>query len=335
MKFGLNRLDLRGPVEFAESARRAEAAGWSLGVIPCSPLLASDPYVNLAFAAQATETLELGTLLDTPILRHPSVLAGSIATVAGLAPGRVQLGIGVGDTAVRLNGLAPAKVATLEAACRKIRALLAGEGVEVGAARPAVLRHARPVPLWVAAQGPRTLRMAGAVADGVWIRLGRHPDNLRMAWDAVAAGARDAGRDPAEVRLGLIFHTAYETDPARALLLAKSLAAGYYEYSPFLFDRPGIAWEGEDVHELRKQAWPDFHHHRDLVHAGTLVDFLPRAAADAFALYGDWEQIADQLREVLDLGLPVEYVIPHPVMAPDRQLDYIADAGRELVRRFA
>src|SRR3954470_23284967 len=155
MRYAINRLDLSGIDAFAASAARAEALGWDWGLIPCSPLLVRDPYVMLAFAARATRRLTLGTLLDTPVIRHPAVIASSIATVAELAPGRTLLGLGVGDTAVRLNGLAPARVATLERAVVQIRALLAAEDVEVGATRPARLRHAQRVPVWVAAQGPR------------------------------------------------------------------------------------------------------------------------------------------------------------------------------------
>jgi 5,10-methylenetetrahydromethanopterin reductase len=69
-------------------------------------------------------------LIENPVMRHPSVIASSIATVAALAPGRTLLGYGVGDTAVRLMGKRPATVAELEAATVLTRQLLAGEAVE-------------------------------------------------------------------------------------------------------------------------------------------------------------------------------------------------------------
>src|SRR6185369_1093320 len=122
-----------------------------------------------------------------------------------LAPGRTLLGWGIGDTAVRLAGLKPARVADLEASTRLMRRLLDGEAVEVGALRPARLPHHRPVPIWIAAGGPRTLRMAGRVADGVFIRVGTHRANIERTVEAVRAGARDAGRDPASVKIGAVF----------------------------------------------------------------------------------------------------------------------------------
>src|SRR5712664_2426470 len=217
-RFGLNRFDSRSVDAFAADVRRAEQLGWDAALQPDSQLRRRDTYVLLAAAARATARIALGPLLANPVNRHPTVTASSIATVDELAPGRVLLGWGVGDTAVRLAGLRPARVKELEASTRLMRALLDGQAVEVGAARPARLPHHRPVPIWIAAGGPRTLRMAGGVADGVFIRVGTHAANLSTAIEAIRAGAAEAERDPASVRLGAIFHTVLVDDAARALL---------------------------------------------------------------------------------------------------------------------
>ena len=336
VNFAINRLDLSGAKAFAASAVRAESLGWSMGVQPCNPLKTPDPYVSLALAALQTDSLQLGTLLDTPVIRHPSALAGSICTVADLAPGRIHLGLGIGDTAVRFNGLAPASSDALAEAVCLTRALIRGEAVEVGAARPARLYQPRPVPVWMAAQGPKNLKLAGRLADGVWIRVGRHPANLDMAWRAICVGAEEAGRAVDELQVGLIFHTAVCDDPADARLMAKAMAAGYYEYSKFLFDGPGFSWTGPSAELLRKQAYPDFHHHRDPVSAGRLVDFLPDAAADAFALHGSWRQIGDQLQETLErCAIPISYVLPHPILPVGSPIDYLAECAEHLIPRFA
>ena len=294
----------------------------------------------LAAAARATERITLGPLLANPVNRHPTVTASSIATIDELAPGRVLLGWGVGDTAVRLAGLKPARVAHLEASTRLMRALLDGDAAEVGAARPARLPHHRPVPIWVAAAGPKTLRMAGGVADGVFIRVGAHAANIATAVDAIRAGAKDAGRDPARVRLGAIFHTVLVDDPARALTMAKSLAAGYYEYSPRLFDPPGLRWLGPDPEALKRdrQVWPDFHHAPDLEASGRVVDFLPTSAADAFALRGTPADIVTQLVALLR-SAPAEFdhVVLHPIPnppAPDEgEQGYMTRVAREILPR--
>ncbi len=339
-RFGLNRFDARSVDAFAADARRVEGLGWDAVLQPDSQLRRRDTYVLLAAAARATTRVTLGPLLANPVNRHPTVTASSIATIDELAPGRVLLGFGVGDTAVRLAGLKPARVKELEAATRLMRALLDGEAVEVGAARPARLPHHRPVPIWIAAGGPRTLRMAGTAADGVFIRVGTHPANIGTAVEAIRAGALEAGRDPASVRLGVIFHTVLVDDPARALTMAKSMAAGYYEYSPALFEPPRLAWRGADPETLKyqHQVWPDFHHAPDLLASGRVVDFLDAAAADAFALRGGPVEVAEQLAGVLRAA-PAEfdYVVLHPIPNPefpdDPERGYTARMAREVLPR--
>jgi len=339
-RFGLNRFDARSVDAFAADVRRAETLGWDAALQPDSQLRRRDTYVLLAAAARATERITLGPLLANPVNRHPTVTASSIATIDELAPGRVLLGWGVGDTAVRLAGLRPARVKELEASTRLMRALLDGEAVDVGAARPARLPHHRPVPIWIAAGGPRTLRMAGGVADGVFIRVGVHPANLATAIEAIRAGAAEAGRDPRAVRLGAVFHTVLVDEPGRALAMAKSMAAGYYEYSPALFEPPGLRWNGPDPERLEHehQVWPDFHHAPDLEASGRVVDFLEPAAADAFALRGGPEEIAERLLDVLrHAGAAFDYVVLHPIPNPptpdDPERGYTARMAREVLPR--
>jgi 5,10-methylenetetrahydromethanopterin reductase len=337
-RFGLNRFDSRSVAAFVADVRRAETLGWDAVFQPDSQLRRRDTYVLLAAAAQATTRLTLGPLLANPVNRHPTVTASSIATIDELAPGRTLLGWGVGDTAVRLAGLRPARVKELEESTRLMRALLDGQEIEVGAARPARLPHHRPVPIWIAAGGPRTLRMAGGVADGVFIRVGTHRANITRTVDAVRAGAVAAGRDPGSVRLGAIFHTVLADDPARALLMGKSMAAGYYEYSPALFEAPGFHWTGPDPEALKhdRKVWPDFHHAADLEASGRAVDFLPTEAADAFCLRGGPAEIVEQLLAVLGASpVAFDYVVLHPIPDPrfpvDSERDYTARVAREIL----
>lgn len=339
-RFGLNRFDARSVDAFAADVRRAERLGWDAAFQPDSQLRRRDTYVLLAPAARATERITLGPLLANPVNRHPTVTASSIATIDELAPGRTLLGWGVGDTAVRLAGLRPARVKDLEASTRLMRALLDGQAVDVGAARPATLPHPRPVPIWIAAGGPRTLRMAGGVADGVFIRVGTHPANIGAAVDAIRAGGAEAGRDPSSVRLGAVFHTVLVDDPDRARTMARSIAAGYYEYSPMLFDPPRLAWTGPDPETLKRdhRIWPDFHHTPDLEASGRVVDFLPARAGDAFSLWGGPAAVAERLIELLR-SAPAEfdYVVLHPIPDPpmpdDPERGYMARVAREVLPR--
>jgi alkanesulfonate monooxygenase SsuD/methylene tetrahydromethanopterin reductase-like flavin-dependent oxidoreductase (luciferase family) len=182
--------------------------------------------------------------------------------------------------------------------------------------------------------------MAGGVADGVFMRVGTHPANIATAVDTIHAGAADAGRDPSSVRLGAVFHTVLVDDPDRAMTMAKSMAAGYYEYSPTLFDPPRLVWTGPDPETLKRrhQVWPDFHHAPDLEASGRVVDFLPASAADAFSLRGGPSEVAERLIGVLR-SAPAEfdYVVLHPIPNPptpdDPERGYMARMAREVLPR--
>jgi alkanesulfonate monooxygenase SsuD/methylene tetrahydromethanopterin reductase-like flavin-dependent oxidoreductase (luciferase family) len=313
--FGLNRFDNRSPEAFAASVARGEALGFDYAFVPSSPLLIQDPYVMLALAALRTTSIRLGPLLENPVGRHPAVIAGSMATLERLAPGRGFLGLGVGDTAVRTIGRSPAKVSTLEEGTRTIVRLL--EGLSIDANDPdghRLRHHARPE-VWICAGGPRTFRMAGRVADGVFVRCGTHVANLRAAINEIHAGAREVGRDPSAIKIGAIFHTVLNDDPEVAGHIGRAAAAGYYEYTPVLLERTGQTWDGPDVEELKKHIWQDFHHTPDLVAAGKLLDFLPDQCVDDFCLHGSSADIVAQLKQILALGIRLDIVVTHPMTA--------------------
>ena len=321
-KFGLNRHDTSTVAAYGADVARAEQSGWDAAFLPDSQLRRRDTYVLLASAAQATSEITIGPLLTNPITRHPSVTASSISTIAELASGRTILGLGAGDTAVRLAGLRPARVSRLEASTRLIRSLLAGEEVDVNAARPAFLPFAQRVPIWVAAGGPRTLRMAGGVADGVFIRVGTDFENIFSAVEEIRSGAVDAERDPREVRLGAVFHTVFHDNEEESMLMGKSMAAGYYEYSPTLFRNIGLDWTADspEVLKSREGIWPDFHHAIDLLESGRVVDFLSETHARAFSLLGNAHSIAAQLINLLTelhkIDIEFDYVVLHPIPNP-------------------
>ena len=122
--------------------------------------------------------------------------------------------------------------------------------------------------------------------------------------------------------------------------MAKSMAAGYYEYSPALFDPPKLAWTGPDPETLKRErkVWPDFHHATDLEASGRAVDFLPESAADAFSLRGAPDGVARQLIDVLR-GSPAgfDYVVLHPIPNPpspdEGESGYTARMAREVLPR--
>src|SRR6188472_2813366 len=98
-KFGLNRFDSTSVAAFATDVARTESLGWDAAFQPDSQLRRRDTYVLLAAAAASTSRIALSPFIANPVNRHASVTASSIATIDELAPGRVLIAMGVGDTA--------------------------------------------------------------------------------------------------------------------------------------------------------------------------------------------------------------------------------------------
>ena len=182
-------------------ARQAEAAGFSHGWLFDSHVLWREAYVLLALMAQATSTMRLGTCVTNPATREPSVTASSLAVLQELSGGRFDLGIGRGDSAIRVLGKAPTTMATLEEAIHVIRALAEGRPIEYeGTTLQLTWSAGHRLPVWVAGYGPVALKMTGRVADGAMLQIA-DPDLIRWFVSQVHASAVESGRDSRAVRI--------------------------------------------------------------------------------------------------------------------------------------
>ncbi len=159
--------------------RQAEDAGFTYGWLFDSHVLWRDPYPLLTLMAGATERMRLGTCVTNPGTREPTVTASALATLDEISGGRMDLGIGRGDSARRVLGKPPITLAHTEEAIRVIRALVAGERIDYeGTELHFPWTAGWTLPVWVAGYGPMAIAMTGRVADGIILQLGRprpHP----------------------------------------------------------------------------------------------------------------------------------------------------------------
>ena len=181
--------------------RQAEAAGFGYGWLFDSHVLWRDPYPILTLMAQATTSMRLGTCVTNPATREPSVTASSLAVLDEISGGRMDLGIGRGDSARRVLGKPPTTMATLEQAIVLIRDLVEGRaGADEGKEIRLPWTGSWKLPVWVAGYGPMALSMTGRVADGVILQLA-DPDLVRWMAGMVKEAAAAAGRDPSAVKV--------------------------------------------------------------------------------------------------------------------------------------
>lgn len=186
----------------ADVAKAADVNGLHSFGVADTPMLERDVYLACAAAALNTESVSIVTGVTNPVTRHPSVTAAAFLQLHELAPGRVICGISTGDSAVWGVGLKPAKIEELREYILAVKALLRGDPASWhGNTFAAQWRHFEPfdLPVYVACAGPKSMRMAAQVADGLILSVGVSDDDLRWARTQIVDACREVGRDPNEV----------------------------------------------------------------------------------------------------------------------------------------
>jgi coenzyme F420-dependent glucose-6-phosphate dehydrogenase len=191
---------------------------------------APNALVWLGAAAQATERVTLGTSVLTPSFRYnPAVVAQAFATLGCLAPGRVILGVGTGES---LNEIPVGvewpeqseRFARLRESVTLIRQLFREDFVtfegEYYRTHHATIydRPDDPVPIYIAASGPAAARLAGRIGDGLICTSGKGADlYTETLLPAVDEGSSKVDRDPSTIRRMIEMKVSFDTDRARAM----------------------------------------------------------------------------------------------------------------------
>jgi len=191
---------------------QAEQVGASHFGVGDGPLLFSDPYQYLALASRETSTIKLGTWVTNPLTRIAPVTANSVATLNALAPGRVFVGMGTANNALRSMGHRPATMHELDQALTVVRGLLGGQRVThnwLGQDREIEFLDrnghwydiANPVDTWMAVGGPKGLALAARHADAITYCLGPNREMIRLVRNELDKAVAAAGRPPGSVKL--------------------------------------------------------------------------------------------------------------------------------------
>jgi 5,10-methylenetetrahydromethanopterin reductase len=311
--------------EILEVSRQAEEAGAD-SLWFAQHMGYREALIMASATAGVTKSSKLVPTAITPYLWPSLPIAMSLATLNELAPGRVQIAVSVGNVLnLGESGVEAVKpVRVIRDYVQNLRALLSGETVrsdgEIESLRGAHMEFGKGVgiPIYVASTGPRVMKLAGQIGDGILLSAGLTHTYTHRCLEAVDAGAREEGRDPNAVRkAGFInFNVSTDGKAAKAALLRK-LA--------FLFRSKG---HGENI----KSSGLDIDHEgiiaalarRDL-EAGARL--LPEEAATVFGVAGTPSECRDQLEGYLAMGL-TEPIIEITGSREERKL--ALDVVREL-----
>jgi 5,10-methylenetetrahydromethanopterin reductase len=193
-----------------------------------------------------TNKISLGTGVTNPYTRNAAITASSIASINELSGGRAILGIGPGDKATfDTMGIDWDKpLSRVKETVLAIRAFLAKEQVSQAGFKGAQMSFTTSkIPIYIGAQGPKMLELAGAISDGVLINAS-HPDDFKFAVPMIRAGAEKAGRKPEDVQVCAYASFSADKDTAKAVNASKIVVAFIVAGSPEnVLERHGIGMD--------------------------------------------------------------------------------------------
>ena len=290
------------PARLVDLTRQAELAGFTYGWSFDSHLLWQDPYPLLTLMAVNTAHMRLGTCVTNPVVRDPTVTASLLATLNRISGGRMDMGIGRGDSSRRVMGKKPTTLARLEEAVAIVRDLTAGKQlIYQDQAIQMPWANAGVPPIWVAGYGPRALRCAGRIADGVILQFA---DVHLIKWclGFVREGAQEAGRDFSAIRVMSATAVWVSDDLTKARQQVRWFPALVSNHVVDLISR----YKPEELPEeltayVRDRRGYDYLHHAEV--GSSNAGFVPDATVDRYCLVGPVQAHLRRLRELQEAGV--------------------------------
>jgi probable F420-dependent oxidoreductase len=283
--------------------KAAETYGFRHGWTFDSSVLWQEPFVIYSQVLAATTDLIVGPMVTNPGSRDWSVTASLFATLNDMFGNRTVCGIGRGDSARRVIGQPPASLATLEQAMRVIKELAEGREVE---------HHGRPVhipwvrdgrlPIWMAAYGPKALRLVGEQADGFILQTA-DPDIARWTIGSVREAAAAAGRDPASITMCVAAPAYVGTDLAHQRDQLRWFGGMVGNHVADLVTRYGDSGVVPKAltNYIKGREGYDYSYHGRAGNPST--DFVPDEIVDRFCVVGPESAHVDRLQELKDIGV--------------------------------
>lgn len=303
LNFGITlKLDMP-PERSVALAKQAEAVGFTYGWVFDSHVLWMEPYPLLTLMAANTLHMRLGTCVTNPAVRDPTVTASLLATLNLISGGRMDLGIGRGDSSRRVMGKKPTTLARMEQSVQQIKALAAGEEVEYEGERLTMpwAQKSATLPVWIAGYGPKVLEMAGRVADGVILQFA-DPDLIKWSLGIVHESARAAGRDPASIEVMAAAPVWVSDDLTEAREHVRWFPALVSNHVVDLINRYDPAELPQELTAyVRNREGYNYLHHAEV--GSDNGAFVSDEVVDRFCIVGSAEQHRHKLQQLIDAGV--------------------------------
>ncbi|MFI6685771.1 TIGR03842 family LLM class F420-dependent oxidoreductase [Streptomyces sp. NPDC050485] len=291
--------------------KRAERNGFRYGWTFDSAVLWQEPFVIYSQILANTKRLIVGPMVTNPSTRTWEVTASTFATLNDMYGNRTVCGIGRGDSAMRVAGRHPNTLARISGAMKVIRDLASGKEADLGGGTKVRFPWIKPdahLPVWMAAYGPKALKMTGEEADGFILQLA---DPYLTEWmvKAVRDAAAAAGRDPAEVTI-CVAAPAYLTDDDSPASIAHArdqcrwfggMVGNHVADLVGKYGDSSGAVPAELTDYIKSREGYDYAHHGRSGNPDTA--FVPDDIVDRFCIIGTADQHIEKLKRLKALGV--------------------------------
>ena len=285
-------------------AKRAETYGFSYVWTFDSHILWEEPYVIYSRILDETRKVIVGPMVTNPATRDITVTASVFATLNEMYGNRTVIGIGRGDSAVRVTNGKPVTVAELRQSVLDIKGLVNGDAIEYKGNHIRLPWAAQSrTDVWVAAYGPKVLALTGEVGDGFILQLA-DPSIAEWTIKSVRDAAEAAGRNPDDVYI-CVAAPAYVTDDidhARdQLRWFGGMVGNHVADIVARYGDNGGAVPPALTEYIKNRQGYDYNEHGRA--GNTHADFVPDEIVDRFCIIGPVEEHIRRLEELKSLGV--------------------------------
>jgi probable F420-dependent oxidoreductase len=303
MEFGVVLQTDPPAAKLIDTMRKAEQLGFGHGWTFDSTVLWQEPFVIYSRILDATARMTVGPLVTNPGTRDWSVLASLFATLNDMYGNRTVCAIGRGDSALRVVGRKPETLASVAACMRTVKDLAEGREAELNGVKVKIPWVAGgKLPMWMAAYGPKALKLVGEQADGFVLQCA-DPDIARWTIGSVRDAAAAVGRDPGEITI-CVSAPAYVTDGIEhAREQCRWFGGMVGNHVADLVARYGADGPVPKAltEYIKGREGYDYSHHGRAGNPST--DFVPDEIVDRFCLLGPAQAQRERLAELADLGV--------------------------------
>ncbi len=332
MEFGITFKGFVSPNRARNLVRQAEEAGFDYCWFYDSHILWRESFVAMAMCMEHTKTMRFGPCVTNPNIRDWSLAASLYASLALQSEGRFDIGLGRGDSSMRVMGKKPAPLSRVAEFTHKVKAMVSGEEVTYGECENPVQfpwANGYDLPVWIAAYGPKALATAGEHGDGLILQIGE-PQLVKWFADQAIAAGKAAGRDMSQFKIQAAA-PAYFGDKAECLQKTRWFPAMVGNHVADIVEKYGtdsglVPKSLTDYIEQRKGYDYSKHGQSD----NPYLDFISDEIIESFSVLGSVDQHIAKIKQLKEAGV-TQYNI---YLDNGDEENIIAQYGQHIIPEF-